>query len=194
MPEDIEVGAHGGPSFSTTIISMSSGSEQRNIDWARQRMKWDVSWGISSLDDLEEVRDFFYARRGRGYGFRFKDWTDFEIDQGQIGIGDNTTTDFQIVKVYDPSGTLPFSRKITRPVLATLQVYVDGVLQTLTTHYTVSTNGLISFVSPPGDTLVIRVTVEFDVPVRFDSDEFAITVEAFEAGSVPSLMILELRE
>lgn len=194
LPEDIEVGARGGPVFKTTIIAMSSGQETRNIDWARQKMKWDVSYGISSLDDLEDLRDFFYARRGAGYGFKFKDWTDYEIELGIIGTGDATEDEFQIVKVYESSGPLPFSRKITRPVASTVKVYLDGVLQTLTTDYTLDTGGIINFVNPPGVGVVIRVTCEFDVPVRFDSDEFAITVEAFQAGSVPSLMIIELRE
>lgn len=195
LPVDVEVGAVGGPMFKTTIIPMSSGTEQRNIDWSRQKMKWDVSYGISSLTDLDEVRDFFYARRGSGYGFRFKDWSDYQITLGQIGVGTGAQTAFQIVKIYELSGPLPFSRKITRPVASTVQVFKDGVLQTLTTHYTLNAStGVVTFVVAPAAAAVIRVTCEFDVPVRFDTDEYPLTVEAFNAGSLASLPVLELRE
>lgn len=195
LPEDVEVGARGGPTFHTTVVAMSSGTEQRNIDWSRSRMQYDISYGISKLVDLIAVRDFFYGRRAMGYGFRFKDWADYEIELGQIGVGDGAQTAFQIVKVYELGGPLPFSRKITRPVANTVKVYKDGVLQTLTMHYTLNAStGMVTFLVAPTGGVVIRVTCEFDVPARFDTDQFPITIEAFEAGSVASLNVLEIRE
>ena len=34
---------------------------------------------------------------------------------------------------------------------------------------------------------------EFDVPVRFDSDTIEVNMAAFEAGEIPSVLIIEVR-
>jgi len=56
---------------------------------------------------------------------------------------------------------------------STLLVYVNGVLQTLTTHYTVSLNNTtptITFVTAPTNTYPVTATYEYYMPVRFDGD------------------------
>lgn len=193
LPVDVEVGAHGGPMFQTTIVSLSSGGEQRNQDWSEQRCEFNVGYGISTVDDLREVMAFFYARRGRARGFRFRDWTDYQLTNEPIDTGDGIETDFQIIKTYESSGPFSYGRRITRPVANTLEVYLDGVLQA-GSAYDLLTGGIISFDTPPGNGVVISVTCEFDVPVRFDTDKFDLTLEAFEAGVVQNLQIVELRE
>ena len=35
---------------------------------------------------------------------------------------------------------------------------------------------------------------EFDVPVRFDSDALEISIAGFEAGDLPSIPIVEIRQ
>jgi uncharacterized protein (TIGR02217 family) len=194
LPEDVEVGAQGGPMFQTTIVALASGGEQRNQDWSEQRCEFDVGYGISTVDDLRAVLAFFYARRGRARGFRFRDWTDYQLTNEPIDVGDGVEDEFQIIKTYETSGPHSYGRRITRPVANTLLVYLDGVLKTLTTHYTLGAGGVITFTSPPGNAVVISVSCEFDVPVRFDTDKFNMTLEGFEAGVVPSLPVVELRE
>lgn len=195
LPEDIEIGAKGGPSFQTTVVPMGNGTEQRNADWVMQRNVFDVGYGIQSLSDVDTARAFFYGRRGRWRSFRFKDWQDFNLDNEVIGTGNAVTTAFQIIKTYD--STYPYVRNITRPVQSTVRVYKDGALQTLTTHYTLGTginSGVITFLVAPGMGVVITVTCEFDVPVRFDTDTFELTHTAFEAGEIMSLLLIEDRD
>ena len=86
LPTNIEIGAQGGPQFNTTIIALSSGFEKRNINWADSKGTWDIGYSIRYKEDLDIVIQFFYARRGRANGFRFKDWSDFELPQQLIGI------------------------------------------------------------------------------------------------------------
>lgn len=191
LPEDVEIGARGGPKFQTTVTSLSSGSEQRNQDWSQQRCEYDISYGIQSLEDFNAVRDFFYARRGRFHGFRFKDWADYTLNDEVLGTGDGTEDLYQIVKNYEASGPLPYSRRITRPITNTLVVTLDNVE---TSAYTMDALGVINFTSNVGMGVVVRVSGEFDVPVRFDTDKYELTIEAFEAGVLPSLLLLELRE
>lgn len=149
MPENVEQGATGGPGFHTSILELSSGEEQRNIDWSKQRGNWDVGFGLQPKTLANPIIAFFYARRGKGYGFRFKDWSDFQLDN-DIGTGDAATTVFQIIKRYS-SGGVDYDRKITRIVNGTLQVYVDDVLKTVVTDYTVNQDtGLLTLGTPPG--------------------------------------------
>jgi uncharacterized protein (TIGR02217 family) len=168
LPTDVERGAQGGPQFHTSILVLASGLEKRNIDWSRQLCTFDISYGIQTKADASEVLEFFYARMGRAYGFRFRDWADYEIGklstiggtsedpQDLPGLADSSNatngvrTIFQIYKTYT-SGNYSFYRKITRPVSSTLKVYVDTVLKTVTTDYTIDyATGLITFNSPPG--------------------------------------------
>lgn len=190
LPVDIEVGATGGPEWKTTIVDFSSGSEQRNQDWSEHRCTFDIGYGISNIDDLRAVLAFHYARRGRARPFRFKDWTDFNLQDEPIATGNGVLTDFQIIKTYESSGPNPYGRRITRPVASTLVVKVNGVVTTVT----LNALGMIHFSSPPANLSTITVTCEFDIPCRFDSDKLAINLEAFNAGSVANIIIQEVRE
>lgn len=58
--------------------------------------------------------------------------------------------------------------------LSTLLVYKAAVLQTLTTHYTVSGNNtapVVTFVSPPGGGEAITATYDYYTPVRLQDDD-----------------------
>ena len=35
LPEEVERGAQGGPQFKTTVFTLSSGYEKRNVEWER---------------------------------------------------------------------------------------------------------------------------------------------------------------
>jgi uncharacterized protein (TIGR02217 family) len=79
FPPRISAGAQGGPAFSTTVLTLDSGMEHRNINWSRERPTYDISTGLKDADDGREYLKFFYARRGKAIGFRFKDWSDFRL-------------------------------------------------------------------------------------------------------------------
>lgn len=216
LPEDIERGANGGPRFKTDVFPLDSGYEQRNIGWANVRGDWDIGYGLMNMETtlavtyVRKVLRFFMARWGRAYGFRFKDWSDYEIgspsspgtDYQAIGYGDDVTVDFQIYKRYTDDGGYNYDRTIYKIVTGTYYVYKDGVLQTETTDYTIDVNtGVITFVTAPASTggsgpsgeEVVQVECEFDVPVRFEDDHLRITVEQAASGSIPQIPIKELR-
>lgn len=197
LPDEIERGALGGPSFKTTVLGMSSGHEQRNIDWSEHRHQWDIGYGISDKEDYSDVRAFYVARRGRGHGFRFKDWGDYQLGTEAspevVGLGTGAATTFQIIKTYDPSGPEPYIRRVTRPVDGTVRVFLDGVEQMA--GFTVNhATGVVTFSVAPGNGVEVGVVCEFDVPVRFDTDEFDLELTWEGAGSIGSLPICELRE
>jgi uncharacterized protein (TIGR02217 family) len=176
FPTGVAYGATGGPEFSTLVTTQFGGFEQRNQNWSVARGRYDVSTGIKDQTDIDAVIAFFRARRGKARGFRFKDWSDYKLENEVIGVGTGSATAFQIKKTYT-SGAISYTRNIIKPVSGTIAVYVNSVLQTVTTHYTIDhTTGIITFVSPPGNGLDVSVDGEFDVPVRFDIDQLPIRV------------------
>lgn len=203
LPDHIERGAEGGPAFLTGIVGMRSGSEQRGGEWAQAKARWDVGYGIMDPDDYAEIREFFYARRGRLYGFLFRDWTDFETTAEPIGIGTAPggipNRDFQLTRTYtDAGGT--YVRIITRPVASTLVVKVNGATIPAADYDLltdpIGSRGLVRFdlASEPAVGAVVTADFEWDIPMRFDIDHLRAKVEWVGAAAYPNIPIVEIPE
>jgi uncharacterized protein (TIGR02217 family) len=199
FPTAIAFHSSGGPERKTEIVTLGSGFEERNAVWANSRRRYDVGYGVKTLDDLHAVIAFFEARLGKLYGFRFKDFADFKscapnnavtpLDQS-IGTGDGATTQFPLIKTYS-SGPSNWVRAIKKPVAGTVRVAVAGVEQT--SGLTIDdTSGLVTFDSPPATAAALTAGFEFDVAVRFDTDQLAINLSNFAAGEIPSIPLVEI--
>lgn len=191
FPFDIAYGASGGPGYSTSVVQTASGFEQRNMNWSAARGSWDVSSGLKQPSQLETLIAFFRARKGRACGFRFKDWTDYQATGQALGTGDGETQTFQLVKTY-ASGAGSETRTITKPVSGTVVVYADGAKQTTGVSVD-TTTGVVTFSEAPADGAVLTADFEFDVPVRFDTDEMDVTIENFNLNEWSSIPIVEIR-
>ncbi|MES2906360.1 MAG: DUF2460 domain-containing protein, partial [Pseudomonadota bacterium] len=77
FPIALALDARGGPERRTDIVTLASGREERNARWAHARRKYDAGIGVRSLDDLRGVLAFFEERKGKLYGFRYRDPLDF---------------------------------------------------------------------------------------------------------------------
>ncbi len=76
FPLDIALKSAGGPQRRTDVVALGSGAEERNARWANSRRRYDAGYGVKTLDALSEVIAFFEERRGRLYGFRWRDRLD----------------------------------------------------------------------------------------------------------------------
>ena len=200
LPDNISRGARGGPERRTQIVEMASGDEERNGSWANSRRRYDASYGIRKADDLAAVTAFFEARRGRLYGFRWKDWADYKsgmpsatpaaTDQ-PIGTGTGAATTFQLVKLYT-SGAQSWTRTITKPVAGTVALALNGVPQ-ITGWTFNTTTGVVTFASAPAPGVAIKAGFDFDVPVRFDTDTLDVTLDFERLGSITSIPLIEVR-
>lgn len=186
LPEDIERGTRGGPSFKTTVITMASGKEQRNQHWQVTRSTFNIGYGIQKRADLETVYAFFHARRGMARGFRFRNWLDYTVTAGPVGTIASQPLQRQLVRQYADAAN-PYIRLITHPVVSTLKVYVNAVL---TTNYTLSERGVLIFPSDPGANVL--ASFEYDTPVRFDIDDLSVMLNTYMEGSIPSIQLVEL--
>src|SRR5690606_33286115 len=85
-----------------------------------------------------------------------------------LGTGDGSRRKFGLVKNY-----LGFSREIFKPIEGSVRCAVNGIE---TTNFTVDwTTGVVTFSSPPLHGASVSAGFFFDVPVRFDSDDFTAT-------------------
>lgn len=200
FPDNISRGARGGPQRRTQIVELSSGDEERNASWADSRRRYDVSYGVRRADDLHAVVEFFEARNGRLYGFRFKDWADYKSglpsravsDEDQrIGTGTGAQTTFQLRKRYG-SDAHHWWRSIRKPVAGSVRIAVDAV--ELFSGWSVDlTTGVVTLAAAPAPGAVVTAGFEFDVPVRFDSDLLDVTLDIERLGSITSIPMIEIR-
>ncbi len=203
FPASVSFASTGGPQRRTEIVSLASGAEERNSPWEHAKRRYDAGLGIRSMDDLHAVLAFFEARRGQLYGFRWKDFTDFtsalptatpNAQDQNIGVGDGVTNIYALSKTYE-QGVHSYTRPITKPRENSVLLALNGTLQQEGVDYTVDhAQGSISFIgaAPPNGAL-ITAGFEFDVPVRFDTSFLNITLEAFNAGALPSIPIVEVQ-
>ncbi len=300
FPVKIAFGFEGGPRFFTAITSTSGGAEQRNANWSLARAQYRSAHKLKDQEELDELLAFFYARRGKQVGFRFKDhvdycsdmegyvtiiatvledalpaagvltaqglgagavitrsdisvtdgvgvitiatvagsfsgyvvgrsvimagWTTtatalnavtFEIqsiaddalsmvliDTTGVGVGKSagdtvtvTVNAFPLLKTYSAIAGTDYIRNITKPVSsAAVRVYLDAVEETNVTINTAT--GVVTFDATFEPTLAEIVTADylFDVPVRFDIDEFSASLEHFNLSDWDGIRLVEVRE
>ena len=203
FPTDIALGAAGGPERRTEVVTLGSGKEQRNARWANSRRRYNAGYGIKTLDDLSGVIAFFEERRGRLFGFRFKDPMDHKscspggtihaTDQ-LIGTGNGSQARFQLIKNYG-SGEGKWQRRIVKPVLETVLVAIEGIQQIEGVDFTLDeATGEVIFAQgrEPAEDVAIYAGFEFDVPVRFDLDEITVNMTNFIAGDIATIPLVEI--
>lgn len=131
FPDLLARGLTCGPSFSTRVVVLRSGSEQRNANWSRVRWRADAASAVRTGTDFATLEEFFYAVAGRLHGFRVRDPGDYThssaggspilvpLDSdyyavGTAGVGYGVPV-YQLAKRY-AAGALAHDRWITKPV------------------------------------------------------------------------------
>lgn len=203
FPLDIALHSRGGPERRTEILRTGSGRESRNARWAHSRRRYDAGYGVKSLAAIAEIMAFFEERRGRLYGFRWRDRFDCRscppgaqpaaTDQ-PLGSGDGVTLTFQLAKTYGATFS-PYVRPIAKPVAGSVRIAVAGIEKAADADFDVdAATGLVTF--RPGHAPPVGAAVTagfiFDVPARFDADYLEIDLAAFEAGDIPAIPVVEI--
>jgi uncharacterized protein (TIGR02217 family) len=207
FPDDISYGSQGGPAYNTSIVVIKSGHESRNVNWSTARHNYDVSYGVKTVEQLSSLINYFHATGGMAYGFRYKDFLDCKSSGNHkttvnptdqlIGTGDDSETVFQLVKIYT-KGAYSRTRDITKPITGTVRIAINDVEKLEgdgTYPWSVDTiTGIITFSgTPPPNSESVKAGFEFDVPVRFDTDELMVNYEAYEQGAA-NVPLIEIRD
>jgi len=201
----------GGPGFSTFVVGIESGGEQRNQNWSQARAKYTASVITPTRDSLgqpnvlakyaDDLRNFFYAARGKAIAFRFFDPLDYAaFGEPVAALGGNL---YQLQKTYTFAGTT-YVRKITKPITSSVLDFqgnplTDTVVLKNVSDATVAgtvdhTTGIVTSAASP-----TRASFRYHIPVRFDTDSFDVQVEDSGVGdgnpivSWNSLALMEVR-
>lgn len=167
------------PIFKTRRQVNISGKEVRIADWSYPRYKWTLVFNFlrqgagtfsSSYTEFSQLEGFFEKLLGGWDSFLYADPDDGVVVGQNIAVGNGVTTAFQLQRTFGGA-----SCPILAPNLATtFNVYLNGVQQP-GGNYTVTpwgaTNpGLLTFVSPPGNGVLITADFTYYFPCRFDDD------------------------
>ena len=195
LPARLAFGSTGGVERRTEIVTLANGFERRSTPWAHGRRRYLIGAGLRSLADMAALTAFFEARRGRLYGFRFRDFADFRSGSGKPGPGDQALGDgngvqtvFQLMRAYGD-----YARVIRKPMAASVRVAVDGVELGVGAFSVDTATGEVTLATAPDQGVAVTAGFLFDTPVRFDSDRIDVTLESFEAGRVAAVPLIEIR-
>jgi uncharacterized protein (TIGR02217 family) len=122
LPTDISRGAQFGPTFSTVVVETVSGAETRISQWLVARHRGTIALEQRTPAQMAALKAFFLVRTGRARGFRFKDWTDYQVTNEPLipqppvnpPVGGPT---LQLIKTYT-DGLLNYVRNIYKPTVS----------------------------------------------------------------------------
>lgn len=163
--------------WDTTIQSAVSGFETRFAAKPFPKYEWKFSFEFlrqgallgQSFTELFTLIGFYNLRQGQLDSFLYQDADDNAVIGQQIGVGDGSTKTFQMLRTLGG-----FAEPILAPNIVSA-VYVDGVLKTLGTDYSISawgsaTPGIVTFVTAPANTKLVTADFSFYWPCRFNTD------------------------
>lgn len=197
LPARLAFGSTGGVERRTDVVTLASGFERRSSPWALGRRRYLIGANLRSLADMAELTAFFEARRGRLYGFRFRDFADFaSCDPGgtpaatdqALGVGDGGRTAFSLVKAYGD-----VARPITKPVEGSVRIAVGDVELAGEAFAVDAATGAVTLNTAPDSGVTVTAGFLFDTPVRFDADRLEVTLESFGAGRMAAVPLIEVR-
>lgn len=201
LPVRLAYGSTAGLERQTEIASMASGFEQRNSRWAHAKRKYNIAAGPRPIGELINLLQFFEARGGRLYGFRWQDKFDFQscelgrtiraVDQTCLPL-DKVGVQFQLQKTYTSGATI-MTRSITKPIASSVVVAVAGRALAPNAFTLDALSGKIRLASAAANPALVTAGYQFDVPVRFDIDQLEIEYTAHDAGRINAIPLIELR-
>ncbi len=175
IPPAAAFGFQGGPEFSTNIKSMASGREKRNGEWLQCRHKYSCPFQNITNDNYLLIKAVHLGMRGQLHSFLFLDSADYQASNEQFGIGDGTTTVFQLSKTANAGGGATYTRTITKPNTDLgVIVRVNGVVTAAAVD---PLTGLVTFSAAPANGAVLSWTGNFYVQVRFDNDSLPFSID-----------------
>lgn len=109
--------------FFTSMYTNDQGAEQRVLRAPNPRIRFDLSKMDMGPAEVLELTEFYMARRGPTYSFRFKDWTHYLATDEPLELITGAT--YQMKYKFDDT-VLPYEKSITKPVTGTISVKKNG--------------------------------------------------------------------
>lgn len=176
----VEAGFSAVSLHSTSVVSLRSGRESRNADWAIARRRYTARYGQWTRAMREELMGAIYGANGRLHSFLFRDWNDYHVSGQSLGTAPSGSAPVQLVRTYR-FGATTVTRPIYHPVASTLTL-TQGVDAKPGTVDPVT--GLFVPSTPWTEGQPLAASFQFDVRVRFDRDDIEIVLPHREIAEV----------
>ena len=221
FPYNISFDSISAATFADDVVVVDLGVSQRTSRWDQPLLEFDVGYGVRTMEQLGALIAFFRAVRGRQYGFLYYDPIDhtssvatetdarttpaITCNDQDIGVGDGSTTVFQLIKTYaSPTGLITSQRPICKPIpggysfgvyraaAQPVMIGFNGANQA--SGWSVDyTTGLVTFASPPTSGVLITAGYEFFVPVAFNTPRLPVSLQYYGVGQATEVKLIELR-
>jgi uncharacterized protein (TIGR02217 family) len=167
--------------FSTIVQTSQNAREVRVANQSEPRYRWNLSWEFLSLVDTEDslrtLQGFYESLYGSYDSFLWWDQNDNATvnpvtgarTPTQIGVGDGTTTAFQLSRTW--GGFAKIIRDINTTAYTPI-MYVSGVA---TSAFTLGSTGVVTFSSPPAAAAPITADFDYYFRAHFEDDSMKFT-------------------
>lgn len=192
LDETVALGFRGtAGGWNTSIVRGGGGSEYRNQVWAAPLRRYEFDYPDKDASVVRSLMAFVDDMRGQYGAFQFKDWLNYQLTDELILTAAGGETTAQIIQTWGTTNA--FSRAVKYIKTGTLTVKKNGSPLTVTTDYTVGETGLITFNVALSAADAIRVTCEFYIKARFETDSLAPGIDNFGSARIDGISVIEVR-
>jgi uncharacterized protein (TIGR02217 family) len=187
------------PTFQTRIQRAVSGRELRALDYPYPLWQFALVYDFlrdapaAGYDELRSLLGFFMLCQGAFGTFLFQDPSDFQVTGQQIGIGDASTTIFQLQRTLGTS--LPgggFIEPIDAPDSVSA-IYLNGIVEAPTTYSVDPNTGLVTFSTAPSSGLIISADFSYYFRCRFVEDKYDFENFMYRLWQLKKLTFISVR-
>lgn len=191
---------HKKPTFSTIMRTPPSGREVGRFQAPVPLWEFELTYevlrdqtqnqipyaNLAGFTEFQQITQVFVALGGQFARFYFNDISDNSRTGQLIGIGNGTNVSFRMLRTWG-SGNLAY----TEPVGGinqnqTVNVYLNGVLQSPTSYGFDSTNKFLVFNSAPSNGVIITADFYFYYLCRFIEDKLDLEQFYYSRWSIKS--------
>ena len=187
LPDFLHSYIIGGPTFDTQIVQSIAGLESRYANFTSALHKYHIKNCKLSPDELSELYSFFLNCKGAAYGFRMKDYADYQGVNQLIEQDQDDKSLYYLYKIYSYQERL-YRRRIVKPIKGSVAIFLNNNKIPASIDYSIGTVKM-PFELAPQQT--VTANFEFDLPVRFCADSLLYTYD--KDGSI-LLEDLEIKE
>lgn len=178
-----------GPRSAAVVVTTPAGGRQAVVRSDQDLLTATLATGWLKTADRETLHAFLRAVRVNVIGFRVRDDSDCRANLQPLGVGDGTTRQWQLVKVY-AAGAAQYVRRLRKPVAGTVAVFKDGVA--LGAGWSVDTTTGIVTVADTIEDAVYTASCAFDVPMAIDQDHYDMALPLQGRARVEDLKLREI--
>lgn len=158
------------PIWSTLKQKSISGQETRLGLWSYPQWRYELQYetlrSSAAYNEFQSLVGLYNQVGGSASVFSYTDPYDNSATAQQIGVGDGTTTRFQLVRTLGG-----FVESVFAPTSVAISETISGTTTVIaSTAYTVGTTGAVTFAAAPAAGAVIDWTGTFAWLCRFDDD------------------------